>query len=93
MKKWLSPVLALLLLLGLASCAKNKNYFNFKYDEYQGAIGMGYLYDNSIKEYSFLDKLHESLEINDKRFYIKYKIAVVLIMVSPRLYLSVMNLE
>ena len=34
MKKWLSPVLALLLLLGLASCAKNKNYFNFKYDEY-----------------------------------------------------------
>ena len=33
---------------------------------------MGYLYDNNIKEYSFLDKLHESLEINDKRFYIKY---------------------
>ena len=48
------------------------NSENFKYDEYQGAIGMGYLYDNSIKEYSFLDKLHESLEINDKRFYIKY---------------------
>lgn len=42
------------------------------YNEYQGAIGMGYLYDNNIKEYSFLDKLHESLEINDKRFYIKY---------------------
>lgn len=46
------------------------NTKEFKYGEYQGAIGFGYLYDNN--EFSFLDKLHESLEIDNQRFYVKY---------------------
>lgn len=44
----------------------------FKYQEYQGAVGLGYIYNQENSKYSFLDKLHESLSIDNKMFYLKY---------------------
>jgi hypothetical protein len=61
--------------LSIGSYTLNKFPFlltdsKIKYDEYQGAIGFGYLYDD--ESYSFLDTLAAKTKISNKIFYIKY---------------------